>query len=118
MATRGVQSLTMIMKSCLRLVVCSVSLALVHGYAMAEDAKAPASTQPPGVINKVGKSVVRGAEAAATGIEAGVNTAVRGIERGATAASKGIERSVKATERVVNKATNKTAGSSPSEAQK
>lgn len=108
----------MILKSCLRLIVCSVSVALVHGYALAEDAKAPASTQSPGVINKVGKSVERGAKATAKRIETGVNTAVRGIERGATAASNTVDRGVKATERVVNKATNKTAGSSPSEAQK
>ena len=108
----------MILKSCPYLVVCLVSVALVHGYAIAEDAKVPASTQSPGVITKVSKSVESGAKAAANRIETGVNTAVRGIERGATAASNVIERGAKATERVVNKATNKTAGSPSSEVQK
>lgn len=118
MALHDVYLLIMSHKSRFCLVYCAFTAAFAHGFALAEDAKAPASAQPPGVIDKVGKSVERGAKAAVNGVETGVNAAARGIERGATAAANGIERGVKATERVVEKITNKTTGSSSSEAQK
>jgi len=49
-----------------------------------------------GVVGKVEKAVVRGATAAASGVERGAKAAARGIEHGAKAAASGVERGVKA----------------------
>lgn len=60
-----------------------------------EMAEADAGTAS-GVVVKVEKAVVRGAKAAASGVERGAKAAARGIEHGARAATSGVERGVKA----------------------
>lgn len=49
-----------------------------------------------GVVGKVERAVVRGATAAANGVEHGAKAAAHGIEHGARAAASGVERGAKA----------------------
>lgn len=49
-----------------------------------------------GVVAKVERAVVRGATAAASGVERGAKAAAHGIEHGARAAASGVKRGVKA----------------------
>ncbi len=89
-------------------------LFLLMGNAAAQSTATPAAPAEPGVLEKVEKAVVRGAKAAASGVERGVKAATSGIERGAKAAAIGVERGVKAAASGVQRgaqATGNAAGS-------
>jgi hypothetical protein len=73
----------------------------------------PEPQAAPSVVEKVERAVVRGAHAAASGVECGVKAAASGIERGAKAAAGGVERGVQAAASGVQcgaKATDEAAG--------
>ncbi len=57
--------------------------------------ESPAGTSS-GVVGKVEKAIVRGAKAAANGVERGAKAAARGVEHGAKTAASGVERGTKA----------------------
>ena len=85
------------------------SMLLLLGAAHAADEPADSNKgNSPGVVTKVEKAVVKGAKAAASG-----------VERGAKAAGRGVERGAKATERVAKRVAGKVSGpaSSPAPAQ-
>ncbi len=65
-----------------------------------------------GVVGKVEKAVVRGAKAAAHGIEHGAKAAERGIKRVVKAAASGVERGAKATGNAAHTVAEKVGGSS------
>jgi hypothetical protein len=75
-----------------------ISLLLLAGNAAGQSTAQSDSAAPaqPGVVERVEQAVVRGAKAAASGVERGVKAATKGIERGAKAAASGVERGVKA----------------------
>ena len=75
----------------------------------------PASGTAPGVIARVEKAIVRGARAAANGVERGAKAAARGIERGAKATASGVKRGATATGNAADTVAQKLSGSpSPS----
>ena len=65
--------------------------------AKATETAEPDSGTASGVVGKVEKAVVRGAKAAARGIEHGAKAAASGVERGVKAAARGVDRGAKAT---------------------
>lgn len=85
------------MKTSLHLAMVLSSSLTLAGLAQAGEA-APASSS---VVGKTEAAVVRGAKAAARGVEHGAKAAAGGVERGATAAAHGVDRGVKATARGV-----------------
>lgn len=54
---------------------------------------------PSGVVDKVEEAIVRGAKAAASGVDRGTKAAARGIEHGAKAARSGVEAAARGVER-------------------
>ena len=99
------------MNTILKTVVALSSMLVLLSHAEA-DSKEPAestSNTAPGVVGKVEQAVVRGAKAAAGGIEHGVRAAASGVERGATAAASGIKRGAEATSRGVEHGAKATA---------
>ncbi len=76
-------------------------------------ARQAAATEP-GVLDKVERAVVRGAKAAASGVERGVKAA----ERGAKVAASGVERGVKAAASGVQRGANATGDAVQSVAKK
>jgi hypothetical protein len=86
-------------------------------------ARQPASTEP-GVLEKVEQAVVRGAKAAASGVERGVKAAehgakvaASGVERGAKAAASGVQRGAHATGDAVQSVAKKVGGPSAAASQ-
>ena len=73
----------------------------------------PANGAAPGVIVRVEKAIVRGAKAAAGGIERGAKAAARGIEHGAKAAASGVKHGAKATGNAAHTVAKKLSGSPP-----
>ncbi len=71
-----------------------------------------------GVVVKAEKAIVRGAKAAANGVERGAKAAARGIERGAKAAARGVERGVKAAASGVERGAKATGNAAHSVAEK
>jgi hypothetical protein len=92
----------------------STLMLLSHAQAGPQDTpEATTTSTEPGVVAKAENAVVRGAKAAASGIEHGVQAAASGVERGAKATARGIQRGAKATARGVEhgaKATGNAAG--------
>lgn len=72
--------------------------------------ESPAGTAS-GVVVKVEKAIVRGAKAAANGVERGAKAAARGIEHGAKSAASGVERGAKATGNAAHTVAEKVSGS-------
>lgn len=79
---------------------------------------AESDSQSPGVVQKVGDAIERGAEAAASGVQRGAKAAAHGVERaadatarGVKAAAKGVERGATAAADGVETAANKVKGS-------
>jgi hypothetical protein len=93
------------------LFVATLMLLASAGTKAAEAAEEGGSTAP-GVVGKVEKAVVRGAKAAAHGIERGAQAAERGIKRGVKAAASGVERGAKATGNAAHTVAEKVGGSS------
>ncbi|ABE43347.1 hypothetical protein Bpro_1398 [Polaromonas sp. JS666] len=87
----------------------SVFILLGHAEAASEEPAESTTSAAPGVVDKVGNAVARGAKAAASGVERGVKAAAGGVERGAKAAASGIERGAKATARGVEHGAKATA---------
>ncbi len=73
----------------------------------------PANGAAPGVIVRVEKAIVRGAKAAARGVEHGAKAAAHGIEHGAKAAAGGVKRGAKATGNAAHTVAKKLSGSPP-----
>lgn len=79
--------------------------ALILGVAVAvaspawshDAASAPAGA--PAVVDKVERAVVRGARAAASGVERGARAAASGVERGARAAARGVKSAASGVQR-------------------
>jgi hypothetical protein len=100
------------MNTILKTAVALTSMFILLGHAEAGSEEPPAestTSTAPGVVDKVGNAVARGAKAAASGVERGVKAAAGGVERGAKAAASGIERGAKATARGVEHGAKATA---------
>ena len=67
-----------------------------------------------GVVGKVENAVVRGAKAAASGVQRGVKAAASGVERGAKATARGVEHGAKATASAASRVATKVVGTSAS----
>lgn len=89
---------------------------LCAGHASAQERAASAAA--PGVVQKVEDAVVRGAKAAASGIERGAKAAASGIERGTRAAASGVQRGVKAAASGVQRGAEATARAASTAARK
>ncbi|WP_372528658.1 hypothetical protein [Piscinibacter sp.] len=89
----------------------SMFVLLSHAQAGSNEPVETTTSTAPGVVGKVEKAVVRGAKAAASGIEHGVKAAASGIERGAKATARGIEHGAKATASAAGRVANKAGGS-------
>lgn len=72
------------------------ALVLCAGMAMVMGTRAAEAPAEPGVAQKVEATVVRGAKAAASGIERGARAAASGIERGVKATARAVDRGVSA----------------------
>jgi len=70
----------------------STLVLLGQSAAASNDAKESTANSSPGVVTKVEKAVVKGAKAAASGVERGAKAAGRGIERGAKATERAAKR--------------------------
>lgn len=70
----------------------SMLVLLSHAAAASNDTKESTANSSPGVVTKVEKAVVKGAKAAASGVERGAKAAGRGIERGAAATERAAKR--------------------------
>lgn len=106
----------------------ALALALyVPHYARADSAQAgeSAANTTSGVVDKVERTIERGAKTAASGVKRGVKAtgsavergakaAAKGIERGGKAAASGVERGAKATGKAVDSVAEKVVGSSKS----
>ena len=75
---------------------------------------AQSTSSASGVVGKVENAVVRGAKAAASGVERGVKAAASGAKRGAKATARGVEHGAKATASAASRVASKVAGSSAS----
>lgn len=102
-------------------IVLAAAVALAQTSAAADDATEPPSPDLPGAVGKVGDSLGRVGQAAATRVEEGVESAKQGVEQGAkTVADKlsrglrtvesGVERGVKGTAEVVENVADKISG--------
>lgn len=89
----------------------SVFILLGHAQAASEEPAESSTSTAPGVVDKVGNAVARGAKAAASGVERGVKAAASGIERGAKATARGVEHGAKATASAANRVAGKVGGS-------
>ena len=91
-----------------------MSLALsIQGMAFAQDTTdkpASGSTGSPGVVQRAGDAVGRGAQAAADGVDKGAKAAASGVERGVKAAKSGVKRGYDATARGVKRGAKAAAG--------
>jgi len=92
------------------LVVATLIVISSAGAETTGTAESPAGTAS-GVVVKVEKAIVRGAKAAANGIEHGAKAAASGVERGVKAAASGVERGAKATGNAVHTVAEKVGGS-------
>lgn len=109
------------------LAVLLMTLWLVLQSAVSAQTTAPArqsAAAEPGVLEKVEQAVVRGAKAAASGVERGVKAAERGakvaasgVERGAKAAASGVQRGANATGDAVQSVAKKVVGPSAAASQ-
>jgi len=70
----------------------SALVLLSHAAVAASDTKESTANNSPGVVTKVEKAVVKGAKAAASGVERGAKAAGRGIKRGAEATERAAKR--------------------------
>ena len=93
------------------LTLSAMLILLSHAQAGSNEPAESTAGTASGVVGKVEKAVVRGAKAAASGIEHGVKAAASGIERGAKAAARGIEHGAKATASAAGRVANKVGGS-------
>ena len=82
-----------------------------------ETAEADAGTSS-GVVAKVERAVVRGATAAASGVERGAKATARGIEHGARATASGVKRGVKAAANGVDRGAKATGNAAHTVAEK
>ena len=73
------------------LILSSLLLA-AHASAAADEPADAKSGSSPGVVKKVEKAVVKGAKAAASGVERGAKAVGRGVERGAKATERTAKR--------------------------
>ena len=80
--------MNMILKTAM--ILSSLLLAAHANAASDEPAEKPSNS--PGVVKKVEKAVVKGAKAAASGVERGAKAAGRGVERGAKATERTAKR--------------------------
>ena len=88
---------------------------LLSGQATADSNDTTESNSGPmPVINKVGKAIAKGGNAAAGGIERGAKATGKVVNRGAKAAGNGIEHGVHATEKKVGITSNSGKASSAS----
>jgi hypothetical protein len=78
------------------LVLCGLFSLLGNASAQAASPEHSAPAAQPSVVERVEKAVVRGAKAAASGVERGLKAANSGVEHGLQAASKGGERGARA----------------------
>jgi hypothetical protein len=79
------------------------STALVLAALLAAATSAMAADEAPSTLDRIEGAVVRGTQAAASGVARGVHAAASGIERGAKATARGIEKGANATARGVSK---------------
>jgi hypothetical protein len=89
----------------------SSMLALLSHAETATKEPAGSSGSTPGVVVKVEKAVVRGAKAAASGVQRGAKAAAGGIETGVKATARGVEKGAKATAGAANRVAGKVSGS-------
>ncbi len=82
----------------------------LHFGAAAAEAPASGSGAQPGVVDRVEHAVVRGAKAAASGVERGAKATARGVERGAKATARGVKRGAHATANAASRVANKLGG--------
>lgn len=67
---------------------------LLAAIACGSAAAQPTAAAEPGLVDRVRGTVVRGASAAASGIEKGARAVERGVQSGASAAAQGVRRGV------------------------
>jgi hypothetical protein len=79
------------------IVVASMAACMSAGTRIGLAAEAAQVDNSPSVVQRVEDAIVRGAHAAASGIERGVNAARRGMATGADAAARGIDKGATAT---------------------
>ncbi len=87
---------------------------IVCGSAAAQ----PTTAAEPGLVDRVRGTVVRGASAAASGIEKGARAAERGVQSGASAAAQGVRRGVVAAASSVERGAQAVARTAGTVAQK
>jgi hypothetical protein len=88
----------------------AIAFALLPALAAADDEDESVS-RTPGLVQKVGGALERGADAAAHGIETGVNATVNGVERGFNAVGNGFQRGMRATTNTIDNVSAKLFGS-------
>ncbi len=91
--------------------ILKITVMLFSMLAFAGHAEEPAKSDT-GVVTKVEKAVVKGAKAAASGVQRGARAAASGVKRGAKAAAGGVETGAKATARVAKRVTGKASPAS------
>lgn len=96
---------------------CIVAVALATGVASAaaaaDDRSAPVAEKVSHVATTIKNAAVRGAQAAASGIEHGARAAAHGIKVGMKAAAEGVETGAKATARVADRVAKKVDPDAP-----
>ena len=89
----------------------SVLILVSHAHAGSTEPAQSTTSSASGVVGKVENAVVRGAKAAASGVERGVKAAASGVERGAKATARGVEHGAKATASAASRVATKVVGS-------